>query len=51
MPQVLPPELTFSTLRDRLSGLGWTELRIPGLLPPLLPGEPEAAARTWPPPR
>jgi hypothetical protein len=44
MAKVLPPDLTFAALRDRLQALGWVEKRIPALLPPLLPGEPEAAA-------
>lgn len=44
MAQVLPSDLTFAALRDRLCGLGWAEDRIPALLPPLIPGEPETAA-------
>jgi hypothetical protein len=44
MRQVLPPDLAFDALRLQLTRLGWTEERVPGLLPPLIAGEPETAA-------
>jgi hypothetical protein len=44
MRQVLTPDMTFGSLRLRLADLGWTEERVPALLPPLIAGEPETAA-------
>lgn len=46
MEQVLPPDLTFPALCQRLADLGWRDQAIPGLLPPLVPHEPETAAFT-----
>ncbi|MCX7289005.1 MAG: hypothetical protein NTW20_16055 [Rhodobacterales bacterium] len=44
MAVALPPGFGFAALRDHLARAGWTETRIPALLPPLIAGEPEAAA-------
>lgn len=39
----LDPALGFAALAARLRALGWHEERLPALLPPLIPGEPELA--------
>lgn len=44
MAVVLPPDFAFAALCDHLAKTGWAETRIPALLPPLIVGEPEAAA-------
>lgn len=46
MTHLLPPDYCFATLRSLLGDLGWAEQRLPAVLPPLIAGEPEAAAFT-----
>lgn len=43
MRRVLPPDFGFDALRTRLLAEGWREVPVPGLRPPLVPGEPELA--------
>ncbi len=41
--RVLAPDFTFAHLAARLAAEGWRRMDLPGLLPPLRPGEPELA--------
>ncbi len=43
MRQVLHPDLAFDDLARQMVQAGWTQVPIPGLLLPLIPGEPEQA--------
>ncbi len=43
MRRVLSPELSFDDLALQLHRAGWSQVPIPGLLLPLIPGEPEQA--------
>lgn len=41
--RILAPDYGFASLAARLGAEGWRQIDLPGLLPPLIPGEPELA--------